>query len=195
MFKAFNAFSSNSKPAPGTIEPDVPEPTPQQQRHHPCPSARTCWPGLTIAAFSPFNAPTREVLYRRLCMCTILGLDTFNSVLTIVASAFHFSVIPRIVIAVIHFFCSAWLLCCIGRMYGERIVLHRTFVRRDFDIFLGCLVVVELVLVGWFFGGLGRVTVNVWWGLDLFEFIALIAVGWVASWGPMEGQQTGTIMV
>lgn len=74
-------------------------------------------------------------------------------------------------------------------------MFHRAFVRRDFDIFLGVLVLVELILVGWFFGGLGRVTVNVWWGLDLFEFLALIAVGWVASWGPMEGQQAVTMMV
>ena len=80
-------------------------------------------------------------------------------------------------------------------MYGERVVLHRTFVRRDFDIFLAMMVIVELVLVGWFFGGLSSVTANVWWGLDIFEFLALIAVGWVASWGPMEGQQTVTMMV
>ena len=176
-----------------SIEPDTPHPT--SQRHHSCPSARTCWPGLTIASFSPFNAPSREVLYRRLCMCTILALDTFNSILSIVASAFHFSNIPRIIIAVLHFLGTAWLLHCIGRMYGERIVFGKAFVRRDFDIFLGVLVIVELVLIGWFFGGLGSVSVNAWWGLDLFEFLGLLAVGWVASWGPLEGGQTGTTMM
>lgn len=127
-------------------------------------------------------------------MCVILALDTFVSVLSIVASAFRFSIIPRIIIAVIHFFCSAWLLHCIGRMVGERIVFHKAFTRRDFDIFLGALVVLELVLVGWYFGGLRSVTVNVWWGLDLCGFVALIAVGWVASWGPLE-QREGTTMV
>lgn len=127
-------------------------------------------------------------------MCIILGLDTFVSVLTIVASAFSFSNIPRIIIAVIHFFGSAWLLHCIGRMVGERIVSHKVFTRRDFDIFLVAMVVLELLLVGWFFGGLGRVTVNVWWTLDLCGFIALIAVGWTASWGPLE-QKEGTTMV
>lgn len=80
-------------------------------------------------------------------------------------------------------------------MYGERVVFHRVFVRRDFDIFLAVLVIVEVALVGWYFGGLGRLTVNIWWGLDLLEFVALIAVGWVASWGPMEGQQAVTMMV
>lgn len=129
-------------------------------------------------------------------MCVILALDTLVSVLTIIASAFHFSVIPRIIIAVIHFFGSAWLLHCIGRMVGERIVFHKSFTRRDFDIFLGALVVLELVLVGWYFGsrGLGWVTVNVWWTVDLCGFIALIAVGWIASWGPLE-QRAGTTMV
>lgn len=127
-------------------------------------------------------------------MCVILGLDTFVSVLSILATAFHFSNIPRIIIAILHFFCSSWLLHCIGRMVGERVVFRKIYTRRDFDIFLLVLVVVELVLVGWFFGGLGRVTVNIWWSLDLCEFLALIAVGWVASWGPLE-QREGTTMI
>lgn len=78
-------------------------------------------------------------------------------------------------------------------MVGERMVFHRCFKRRDFDVFLGGLVVVELALVGWFFGGLTKVSANVWWGVDLTAFIALVAVGWVASWGPLElreGQTT-----
>ena len=42
------------------------------------------------------------------------------------------------------------------------------------------------MLVGWFFGGLNHVTVNVWWSMDIVESLALWGVGWVASWGPLE---------
>ena len=81
-------------------------------------------------------------------------------------------------------------------MCGERVVFHKTFTRRDFDIFLAGLAVCEIVLVVWFFVRLTHLTVNIWWSLDLIEFIALFAVGWVASWGPLEtlGQAT-TMMV
>lgn len=80
-------------------------------------------------------------------------------------------------------------------MVGERVVCGRGFGRTDFDVFLGVLVVVEVGLVGWFFGGLGRVGAEVWWGVDLMEFVVLVAVGWVASWGPFEQGEGVTMMV
>lgn len=80
---------------------------------------------------------------------------------------------------------------------GERVVFHKVFGRRDFDIFLAGLVLVELVLVGWFFGGLRRGTAGAWWGLDVAVLLALWGVGWVAWWGPLEMQQgqVGTMIV
>jgi hypothetical protein len=119
-------------------------------------------------------------------MCIVLGLDTFNSVLTIVSHHFAFSNIPRIILAVLFFFSEAYLLHLIGRMCGERVVFHRTFTRWHFDLFLLGLVLWSLMLVGWFFGGLNHVTVNIWWGMEILEFLALWGVGWVASWGPLE---------
>jgi len=142
-----------------------------------------------MASFSPINPPTRAHLYRRLSMIVILGLDTFVSILSILSHSFGFSIIPRILIAVLHFLCAAWFLHCIGRMYGERTVFHKVFVRRDFDIFLGGLVVVELGLVLWYFAGLTHKTAGAWWGLDIAELLALWGVGWVAWWGPLETQQ------
>lgn len=158
----------------------------QSQNHHGCPSARSCWPGLTMAAFSPFNCPSRAVLLRRICMCIVLVLDTFVSVLSVVSGAFSFSFIPRLVIAVLHFFGEAWLLHLLGRMMGERVVFGTVYTRWHFDIFLCGLVLCEVALVGWYFGGLTKVTVDIWWGLDLGEFLALLAVAWVAWWGPLE---------
>ena len=80
-------------------------------------------------------------------------------------------------------------------MCGERVVFHKTFTRQDFDIFLAGLAVCEIVLVIWFFIRLTHLTVNIWWSLDLIEFITLIAVGWVASWGPLEMQGQATTMM
>ncbi|KAL2052502.1 hypothetical protein ABVK25_007062 [Lepraria finkii] len=85
-----------------------------QPKHHSFPSARTCWPCLTIASFSLFNCPDRAILLRRLCMCIVLALDTFNSVLSIVSYHFAFSNIPRIILVVLFFFYEAYLLHLIG---------------------------------------------------------------------------------
>lgn len=143
---------------------------------------------LIIASFSPFNPPSREHLYRRIATITILGLDTFVEVISIFPHGFSFSVIPLIVLAVFHFLCAVWLLHCIGRMVGERIVLNKVLVRRDFDVFLGGLVVVELVLVGGHFGGLTHNVAGAWWGLGIAELLALWGVGSVAWLGPLEMQ-------
>lgn len=56
-------------------------------------------------------------------------------------------------------------------------MFHRTFTRRHFDLFLLGSALWNLMLVGWFFGGLIHVTVNVWWGMDIFEFLALWGLG------------------
>lgn len=122
-------------------------------------------------------------------MCGILALDTLVSVLAIVSDAFSFSNVPRIVIGILHFFFTAYLLHLIGRMVGERVVFGKAFTRWHFDVFLcGCFLW-EIMLVGWYFAGLTGLTGDVWWGLDLSELVALLGVGWVAWWGPLEGQE------
>ena len=74
-------------------------------------------------------------------------------------------------------------------MTGERVVFGTAYARWHFDAFLCGMGLCELMLVGWYFGGLTRITVDIWWGLDISEFIALWIVGWVAGWGPLEERE------
>lgn len=176
MFESFNMQTTSSDPPPSsyTISQGL--------------SLRDFLPSVTIASFSPFNCPNTAVTLRRICMCGVLGLDTFTSILSVITHALHFSVIPRIILTVIHFFFSAWCLSCIGRATGERVFVHRVVTRWHFDVFLlGCLAW-EVMLVGWYFGGLTAVTANVWWSLGLLELLAIWFMGWLAWYGPLESQ-------
>ena len=146
------------------------------------------WPGLTIASFSPLNCPSNDILVRRLGMCAILALDTFVSVLCVAAKVFSFSFIPRLILAVLSFVSTAWLLHLVGRMIGERIIFRRTFTRWHFDICLLVLFLWNIALVGWFFGGLTRKTADVWWSLDILQWFLLLTFGLMAWYGPLEGQ-------
>lgn len=147
------------------------------------------WPGLTVASFSIFNAPSNDIFLRRLSMCIILALDVWVSVLVILAHAFSFSNIPRIVLAVFDFFSTAFLLHLVGRMVGERFVLGRKITRWHFDVFLVFLLLWKVMLIGWYYGGLTRITAGIWWGLDILGFLILLLVGLVARQGPLEDEQ------
>ena len=127
-------------------------------------------------------------------MCTILTLDTFVSVLSVISRAFTFSFVPRVIVAILHFFCEAYLLHLLGRMIGERVVFGKVYTRWHFDVFLCGLALCEVMLLGWYFGGLNNVTVDIWWGLDLSEFLALLGVAWVAWLGPLD-EQAGHILM
>ena len=173
MFESFNRQTTSSDPPPSH----------SASRGL---TIRDCLPSVTIASFSPFNCPDTATTLRRICMCGVLGLDTFTSILSIVTHALQFSVIPRIILTVVHFFFSAWCLSQIGRATGERIFMHLSVTRWHFDVFLlGCLAW-EIMLVGWYFGGLNSTTANVWWGLGLFELLAIWFMGWLAWSGPLE---------
>ena len=121
-------------------------------------------------------------------MCTVLTIDTFVSVLSVISGAFSFSFVPRLVLAILHFFCEAYLLHLIGRMMGERVLFGKVYTRWNFDVFLCGLALCEVMLIGWYFGGLTKVTADIWWGLNLSESLALLAVAWVARSGPLEEQ-------
>ena len=58
-------------------------------------SLRDCIPSVMIASFSPFDYSNTAVTLRHLCMCGVLGLDTFTSILNIITHALDFSVIPQ----------------------------------------------------------------------------------------------------
>ncbi len=79
----------------------------------------------------------------------------------------------------------------IGRMTGERIVFSKVWTRWHFDLFLLGCVLWEVMLVGWYFGGLRtRTAADAWYALDILEWLAVVGAGWVASWGPLEGMGT-----
>ena len=77
---------------------------------------------------------------------------------------------------------------------GERVLFRTVYTRWHFDIFLCGLALCEVMLIGWYFGGLTKVTADIWWGLDLSEFLALLAVAWVARMGPLEGQEWQSVV-
>jgi hypothetical protein len=70
--------------------------------------SRSCWPGLTLKSFNPFNTGgDKVVLCRRICMITILIIRTVESALSIVTSTWARSVagyIVGIVVSVLAFF-------------------------------------------------------------------------------------------
>ena len=76
--------------------------TAEEPRGRLYPTARSCWPGLTIASFSLYTSE-RDVLLRHICMIGTLSLHTLISILVIVAVAFRFSIISRIILAVLGF--------------------------------------------------------------------------------------------
>ena len=72
-------------------------------------------------------------------------------------------------------------------MQGERVVAGLSAGRRGFDIFLGGLLGLEVALVAWYFAGLRRgAAADVWYGMELFGWLATWAMGWLASRGPLE---------
>ena len=91
-------------------------------------------------------------LYRRIGILVILALSTLNCLMLIFSHNFGFSIYPRIIFAVLHFLGSAWLFQRILSIVGECVILSRTFIRRNFEIALGGFLIVELALVGWFWG-------------------------------------------
>ena len=176
MFEMFNKQTTSSDPPPSSWS------------RSPGLSLRDFLPKVTIASFWPLGCANAAITIRRTCMCGVLGLDTFTRILSIITHTLHFSVIPRIILAILHFFFFAWCLSCIGRMVGERVFMHRVITRWHFDVFLlGCLAW-EIMLVGWYFGGLTSVTASAWWGLGILELVAMWFVGWLAWSGPLEEQ-------
>jgi hypothetical protein len=88
-------------------------------------AARTCW-DFSWEAYS-IRTDERAVLWRRLCMWTILGVRTLSSVVFVLGRVFTgdvLGVISHTISGLISFFFIAWCLAQIGEAEGSRTVFN-----------------------------------------------------------------------
>ncbi|KAF2428906.1 hypothetical protein EJ08DRAFT_315286 [Tothia fuscella] len=168
-----------------------------RQDNRMCPNARTCWPGITLEAFSPFNCHgDTPKLMRRLCMSGVLAIRTGISILGIFYNAYGHGIggfIVSIILTVIGFFFVAWCLKEIGNLTGQRKVLGHLFGRWHYDIFLLFNLVVHIALLnGVFFRMPGAAYSSLW----IVMWLAMFGAAWIATWPPEnDGSVVQTVLV
>jgi hypothetical protein len=186
--RAREGYNANPPPSYG---PNVhtlnssPNNNTSRQDHRLCPNARACWPGITFAAFSPFNCgDDKPKLMRRLCMSGVLAIRTAISILGFFYSSWGPSLgsfIISIILTVIGFFFVAWCLKEIGNMSGYRRVLGINLSRWHYDVFLLVnLVVHACILVGVVLRMPGAASGTVW----IVMWLLMFGAAWIATWPP-----------
>jgi hypothetical protein len=130
------------------------------------------------------------VTLRRIAFIATLSLRFLHNLITTWYSSGLGWGLPSTVIGILFFFFMAWNLHLIVNMDGNRMVMGRTYGRRDFDTYLGAFVGLHLLLViadMGMRGVLGGVPGYFMWGcVDL----AIFGTAWVATWDEDEGGMT-----